>query len=196
MKNLFRKEPELTGRRITLRLMREGDADALAHAAADGALWTLPFTSIPPAGAMPGYVQAALDGFREGTALPFVTVLNHDQSIVGSTRFWKMDSYHRRLEIGHTWIARSWQKTFVNTEAKYLMLCYAFEELHCIRVQFVTDERNQNSQQAILRLGAQLEGKMRYERIMADGYRRNSMLYSIIDCEWPEVKRRLAARLS
>lgn len=193
MNNPFQVMPELIGHRITLRLMREDDANALIHAAADGDLWTLPFTSVPSVATAADYIQTALDGFREETVLPFVTILNRDQNIIGSTRFWKMDLSHRRLEIGHTWIARSWQKTFVNTEAKYLMLHYAFEKLHCIRVQFVTDERNKNSQQAILRLGAKFEGMMRNERIMPDGHKRNSMLYSIIDSEWPGVKRRLEA---
>ncbi|AIY41122.1 Amino-acid acetyltransferase [Collimonas arenae] len=115
--------------------------------------------------------------------------------VIGCTRFWKIDGNNRKAEIGHTWIAASWQRSFVNTEAKYLMLRYAFEELHCVRVQFQTDEINDKSRAAILRLGAKQEGIIRNERIMQDGRKRNSVRFSIIDDEWAAVKMNLEARL-
>ncbi|WP_341677049.1 GNAT family protein [Niveibacterium sp. SC-1] len=127
--------------------------------------------------------------------LPFVTELRETGEVVGSTRFWKIDRRHRKLEIGSTWIAQRWQRSFVNTEAKYLMLRYAFEDLACVRVQLTTDELNQKSRAAILRLGAKEEGVLRHERIMPDGRKRNSVRFSIIDEEWPEVRARLEARL-
>jgi N-acetyltransferase len=128
--------------------------------------------------------------------LPYVTVLKTTGQVIGCTRFWKVDRQHRKLEIGSTWIASRWQRTFVNTEAKYLMLRYAFESLDCVRVQFTTDEINQKSRQAILRLGAQQEGIVRHERIMPDGRKRNSVRFSIIDDEWPAVRRQLESKLA
>jgi len=127
--------------------------------------------------------------------LPFVTIIKATGQLVGSTRFWKVDRKNRKLEIGSTWLSTAWQKTFVNTEAKYLMLRYAFETLNCVRVQLTTDEINQKSRNAILRLGAKQEGIVRNERIMPDGRKRNSVRFSIIDDEWPEVKARLEERL-
>ena len=127
--------------------------------------------------------------------MAYVTVLRETGRVIGSTRFWKIDPIHRKLEIGSTWISASWQKSFVNTEAKYLMLCHAFEAMACVRVQFTTDEINAKSRAAILRLGAKQEGIVRHERIMPDGRKRNSVRFSIIDDEWPAVKQQLEARL-
>jgi RimJ/RimL family protein N-acetyltransferase len=127
--------------------------------------------------------------------LPFVTEIIESKQVIGSTRFWKINRQHRKLEIGSTWICASWQKTFVNTEAKFLMLRHAFEQLNCVRVQFTTDEINETSRAAILRLGAKQEGIVRHERIMPDGRKRNSARFSIIDDEWPDVRRRLEEML-
>ena len=115
--------------------------------------------------------------------------------VVGSTRFWKVDRVNRKLEIGHTWLAQSTQNSAINTEAKLLLLTYAFEVLDCVRVQFTTDELNEKSRAAILRLGAVQEGIVRHERIMPDGRKRNSVRFSIIDSEWPQVKANLQAKL-
>lgn len=115
--------------------------------------------------------------------------------VIGSTRFWKIDRDNRTLEIGSTWLASAWQRSFVNTEAKYLMLRHAFEAMGCVRVQFTTDETNLKSRAAILRLGAKEEGILRHERLMPNGRKRNSVRFSIIDDEWPAVKSALQARL-
>lgn len=115
--------------------------------------------------------------------------------MIGSTRYWKIDLHNRKLEIGHTWYAQSFQRTHVNTETKFLMLQYAFEKLNCIRVQFTTDEINHKSRAAILRIGAKQEGIVRNERIMPNGRIRNSVRYSIIDTEWPSVKALLESKL-
>ena len=185
----------LLGPRIRLRPLQASDAAALLAAASDGELWQLPFTVVPSATTVDSYIQAALDGRAASTVLPFVTEVRHGAQVVGSTRFWKIDPRNRKLEIGSTWIAKSWQKSFVNTEAKFLMLSYAFETLGCVRVQFTTDEINQTSRKAILRLGAKQEGIVRHERIMPDGRKRNSVRFSIIDDEWPEIRTRLEQRL-
>jgi N-acetyltransferase len=185
----------LAGTTIQLRPLLASDGPALVSAAADGELWNLPFTVVPSADTVDDYIRIALEGQAAGTVLPFVTELLANRLVIGTTRFWKIDRRNRKLEIGHTWIAASWQKTRVNTEAKLLMLEYAFEQLGCVRVQLTTDERNERSRKAILRLGAKQEGILRNERIMPDGWIRNSARFSIIDDEWPEVRRSLEERL-
>lgn len=185
----------LSGPRVLLRLLALDDRDALVDAASDGELWTSPVTMIPSAQTVDAYVRHALDGHAAGTVLPFVTVLRASGAVIGSTRFWKIDRVNRKLEIGSSWIAASWQRSFVNTEAKYLMLRHAFEEMRCVRVQLTTDELNERSRAAILRLGATQEGIVRNERIMPDGRKRNSVRFSIVDDEWPAIRRDLERRL-
>ncbi|WP_405121987.1 GNAT family N-acetyltransferase [Pseudomonas sp. M20] len=185
----------LQGQRILLRPLQYSDAAALLQAAADGEFWNLTVTVVPSASIVDSYLKKALDGRDAGTVLPFVIVLKDTGEVIGSTRFWKIDPLNRKLEIGSSWIAASWQKSFVNTEAKYLMLRHAFEVLDCVRVQFTTDETNQKSRNAILRLGAQQEGIVRHERIMPDGRKRNSVRFSIIDDEWPQVRLHLEQKL-
>ncbi|WP_454563804.1 GNAT family N-acetyltransferase [Pseudomonas sp. AIG] len=186
----------LQGQRIVLRPLQSSDAAALLHAAADGELWNLTVTVVPSPSTVDSYLKKALDGRDAGTVLPFVIVLKDTGEVIGSTRFWKIDPLNRKLEIGSSWIAASWQKSFVNTEAKYLMLRHAFEVLDCVRVQFTTDENNEKSRNAILRLGAQQEGIVRHERIMPDGRKRNSVRFSIIDDEWPQVRLHLEQKLA
>jgi len=186
----------LQGQRIILRPLQYTDADALLHAAADGELWNLTVTVVPSATTVDAYLKKALDGREAGTVMPFVIVLKETGEVIGSTRFWKIDPLNRKLEIGSSWISARFQKTFVNTEAKYLMLRHAFEVLDCVRVQFTTDENNQKSRNAILRLGAQQEGIVRHERIMPDGRKRNSVRFSIIDDEWPQVRLKLERKLA
>ena len=186
----------LQGPRILLRPLQYSDADALLRAAADGELWNLNVTVVPSASTIDSYLKKALDGRDAGTVMPFVIVLKDSGEVIGSTRFWKIDPLNRKLEIGSSWIAARWQKSFVNTEAKYLMLRHAFEVLDCVRVQFTTDENNQKSRNAILRLGAQQEGIVRHERIMPDGRKRNSVRFSIIDDEWPQVRQALEQKLA
>jgi RimJ/RimL family protein N-acetyltransferase len=186
----------LIGPRIRLRPLLASDGAALVQAASDGELWYLPFTVVPSADTVDEYIRVALSRQAAGTVLPFVTEIIESNQVIGSTRFWKINRQHRKLEIGSTWISASWQKTFVNTEAKFLMLRHAFEQLNCVRVQFTTDEINETSRAAILRLGAKQEGIVRHERIMPDGRKRNSVRFSIIDDEWPDVRRRLEEMLT
>ena len=185
----------LHGSRVILRPLQVADAQALAAAAADGELWNLKVTVVPDAQTVSSYIAVARGGQASGAARAFAITHADSGTIVGSTRFWKMDAANRRLEIGHTWISQSWQRSYVNTEAKYLMLRFAFEVLGCVRVQFTTDEMNTRSRAAILRLGAKEEGMIRHERIMPDGRPRNSVRYSIIDPEWPQVRQRLEEKL-
>ena len=186
----------LQGQGIILRPLQYADADALLRAAADGELWNLTVTVVPSPTTVDAYLKKALDGREAGTIMPFVIVLKETGEVIGSTRFWKIDPLNRKLEIGSSWISARFQKTFVNTEAKYLMLRHAFEVLDCVRVQFTTDENNQKSRNAILRLGAQQEGIVRHERIMPDGRKRNSVRFSIIDDEWPQVRLNLERKLA
>jgi RimJ/RimL family protein N-acetyltransferase len=186
----------LIGKKIQLRPLLASDGAALVQAAADGELWNLPFTVVPSVETVDVYINTALEGQAAGTVMPFVVETLDSKQVVDTTRFWKIDRKNRKLEIGHTWISASWQWTCVNTEAKFLMLCCAFEQLNCVRVQFTTDEINEKSRKAILRLGAKQEGIVRHERIMPDGRKRNSVRFSIIDDEWPDVRRFLERRLS
>jgi RimJ/RimL family protein N-acetyltransferase len=188
--------PDLTGTHIRLRLMREDDAAALVRAASDGELWNLVITVVPSDATVAAYMKPALDGFRTGTVIPYVIENIATGGPIGATRFWKLDRANRTVEIGHTWISASYQRTAVNTEMKLLMLTYAFETLNCVRVQFQTDELNAKSRAAIARLGATEEGILRNERIMPDGRVRNTVMFSILDSEWPDVKSRLVARLA
>jgi RimJ/RimL family protein N-acetyltransferase len=185
----------LIGPRITLRPLLASDGPALLQAAADGELWKLPYTIVPSAKTVDDYIRVALEGRADGTVIPFVTQITEPKQVIGSTRFWKIDWQNKNLEIGWTWLAASWQRTFVNTEAKFLMLCFAFERLNCVRVQFTTDEINETSCAAILRLGARQEGIHRQDFIMPDGRKRDSVVFSIIDEEWPEIRRGLEEKL-
>jgi RimJ/RimL family protein N-acetyltransferase len=187
--------PVLHGELVTLRLLDASDSNALVQAAQDGELWQLPFTVVPSAATVQAYITRALHGFHEGTVLPFAVTLTASGQVIGSTRFWKIDRENRKVEIGHTWYAKSWQRTGANTECKALMLEHAFDDLQCVRVQFTTDVLNERSREAILRLGAVLEGTIRNERIMPNGRKRTSLRFSIIDDEWPDVRTRLMARL-
>ncbi|MBJ8506834.1 GNAT family N-acetyltransferase [Acinetobacter seifertii] len=186
----------LSSHRIRLRLLTIEDSRDLVTAASDGELWNLPFTVVPSAETVDDYIQHALEGYQAGTVLPFVVEDIATGKIIGSTRFWKIDRKNLKLEIGSTWYSKSCQRTYANTEAKYLMLQYAFEELNCVRVQFTTDVLNEKSQNAILRIGAQKEGVVRNERIMPNGRKRNSVRFSIIDEEWPSIKDNLIKKLN
>jgi N-acetyltransferase len=189
-------QPTLIGKHIELRPLQQEHASSLVEAAADGQLWNLKVTVVPDSETVHHYIAIALQGRLAGTVMPFVIVRRDTGRIVGSTRFWKIDRANRKLEIGHTWLSASVQRSGINTEAKYLLLSYAFEVMHSVRVQFTTDELNDKSRAAILRIGAKQEGIIRHERIMPDGRKRNSVRFSIIDSEWPNVKAMLEQMLA
>jgi RimJ/RimL family protein N-acetyltransferase len=139
--------------------------------------------------------RSELEEQSRGVSLPFATFELKSNQIVGTTRYMNMDLANRKVEIGSTWIAPPWQKTVVNTEAKYLMLCHAFETWKCLRVELKTDALNQRSRNAILRLGAREEGTLRKHMVTWNGRQRDSVYFSILDTEWPELKTRLEAKL-
>jgi RimJ/RimL family protein N-acetyltransferase len=141
-------------------------------------------------------VEKAFAEQERGESLVFATVERAFGRVIGSTRFMNMDLTNRRVEIGSTWIAPAWQRTAVNTEAKYLMLRHAFETWQCIRVELKTDALNQKSRDAILRLGAKEEGTLRKHLITWTGRVRDSVYFSILDTEWPAVKARLESQLA
>ncbi len=182
--------------RLTLRPLSLEDVPALGRAASDGALWEKTTTTVPQVDAFEGYVRKALGLQAAGLALPFTTVVNDGNQVVGSTRYMNIDAANHRVEIGTTWIAKSWQRTFVNTHAKFLMLRHAFEVLGCLAVEIRTHSRNDQSRAAIERLGAKLDGILRRHMIMPDGHIRDTAVYSILQEEWPEVRARLEQRLA
>ena len=169
---------------------------ALEAAAADGELWTLWFTSVPAPGQMAAYVDKALAGQREGRMLPFAIREKGTGELVGTTRFYDIVDDPRRMAIGYTWYARRWQKSHVNTACKRVLLAHAFERLGCVAVELHTDARNLDSQRAIERLGAQREGVLRAHKRRPDGSLRDTVCYSILEREWPDVDRWLRLRLA
>lgn len=185
----------LRGRVATLEPLAQDHATALAQAAADGELWRLWYTHIAPPDRMHEYVATALDMRERLDALPFVVRDNATGDIVGSTRYFNVDAANRRLEIGHTWYARRVQRTPVNTECKLLLLTHAFETLRCIAVEFRTHWFNHASRAAISRLGAKQDGVLRNHQLMADEAKRDTVVFSIIDNEWPAVRAHLLHQL-
>ncbi len=181
----------LKGRHATLEpLAREHEA-AVRSAAADGELWRLWYTSVPAPEKTVAWLDAALDMRERLGAMPFIVRANATGDIVGSTRYFNVEAAHRRLEIGHTWCAKRAQRTPVNTECKLMLLTHAFEALQCIAVEFRTHFFNFASRAAIERLGARQDGILRNHQLMPDGTRRDTVVFSILDSEWPTVKRNL-----
>lgn len=170
-------------------------ADVLAEIGCVPELWEFTMTRIANRGDAQAYVTAALRTAAEGTALPFVTVLQADQRIIGSTRFGNYDRDALRVEIGWTWVAPPWQRSGANVEAKLLMMAYAFEQLGCNRVEFKTDVLNQKSRRALLGIGAREEGILREHCLVWSGRVRDTVYYSVLAGEWPAVREKLEQRL-
>ncbi|MGC3982012.1 MAG: GNAT family protein [Steroidobacteraceae bacterium] len=184
----------LTGTRVKLEPLSSAHLPSLASAIADGALWELPVTTVPHPAELPQFFEAAEAAFVAQRELAFATVDLHTGAIAGSTRFRCIDIAHRRVEIGFTFIAQSWQRTYVNTEAKYLMLRHAFEHWRVNRVELLTDVLNSKSRNAIARIGAREEGVLRSHMVMRNGRIRDSVIFSITATEWPAVKTLLQDR--
>jgi RimJ/RimL family protein N-acetyltransferase len=186
----------LEGRHVRLEPMALHHLDALCEIGLDEDIWRwIPF-QIRTRDDMLGYIKTALKLQADGTALPFATVDRGTDRVAGSTRYMNIDKPNRHVEIGSTWIGRPWQRTAVNTEAKYLMLRHAFEQLGCHRVELKTDVLNERSRNAILRIGAKHEGVFRKHVVCDSGRVRDSAWFSIIDPEWPEVKAALELKLA
>ncbi len=189
------KPVKLDGKYVTLEPMSLEHVDELASVGLDPSLWEFTVDRISTREGMQAFVERALSDKLSGSALPFVTKISDSDKIVGSTRFGNIDAANRKVEIGWTWVAAGSQRSFVNTEAKLLMLTHAFEVWQCIRVEFKTDATNLRSRAAILRLGAKEEGILRNHMITDSGRFRDSVYFSILDTEWPDVKRRLTEKL-
>lgn len=185
----------LEGQHVRLEPLSPAHEESLIAAAGDGELWNSTVTIVPSRATIAGYIASTLNAQAQGRELPFVIIRKSSGKIVGSTRFFHIERDHRRVEIGYTWLSASAQRTAVNTEAKLLLLTHAFDHWRCIRVEFVTDFLNQQSRTAILRLGAKQEGVLRNHMVMPSGRYRDSVCFSIIEAEWPEVKARLEAKL-
>ena len=184
----------LRGRHATLEPLAASHTEALATAAADGELWTLWYTGVAAPAKMGEYVATALDMRERLDAMPFV-VRDPGGTIVGCTRFFNLDAANRRVEIGHTWYAKRVQRTPLNTECKLMLLTHAFEQLRCIAVEFRTHWFNHPSRTAIARLGAKQDGVLRNHQVDRDGVKRDTVVFSILDSEWPPVKRHLGFQL-
>ncbi len=170
--------------------------DGLAAAAADGRLWELWFTSVPAPAQTREYIATALAGQGTGSMLPWAVRELNGGSIVGSTRYHDILVAVDRVEIGWTWYARSWQRSHVNTICKLLLLAHAFDSLGCKVVGLRTDNFNFASQRAIEALGARKDGVIRHHHARPDGSVRDSVIYSILAEEWPDVRRHLEGRLT
>ena len=192
--NDWTRPPVLAGDHVRLEPLRPDHADGLRAATADGELWRCWYTSVPAPDAVEGYIEAALAQQARGQALAFA-VLDAAGDIVGSTRFYDLDPAVPRLQIGYTWYARRVQRTGLNTQAKLLLLGHAFEALGCVCVGFQTSWFNHASRTAITRLGAKQDGVLRSHLRHADGSLRDTVAFSILDSEWPAVKRHLRERL-
>jgi RimJ/RimL family protein N-acetyltransferase len=186
----------LTGATVRLEPLSLAHVDALTEVALDEELWRWSTARLESRDDVEAYVRTALEEALRGEALPFATVHLPEGRVVGSTRFAAWAHHHRRVEIGWTWIARPFQRTRVNTEAKLLMLQHAFGALGCARVELKTDALNARSRAAITRLGATEEGTLRRHMTCGDGRVRDTVYYSITADEWPAVERRLSERLA
>ncbi|KAF1007701.1 MAG: hypothetical protein GAK28_01658 [Luteibacter sp.] len=169
---------------------------ALEAAAADGELWRLWFTSVPAPGGMTAYVESALRGQEEGRMSPWAVREKTSGQIVGTTRYYDIVPDPNRLAIGYTWYARRWQRGHLNTACKHLLLSNAFQGVGAVAVEFHTDGFNLDSQRAIERLGAKRDGVLRTHKRRPDGSLRDTVCYSILATEWPDVDRWLQLRLN
>lgn len=187
---------QLEGHGVRLEPLSTGHQDGLVAAAGDGRLWELWFTSVPAPEQAASYIADALEGQRAGHMLPWAVRDLTTGILAGSTRFHDIAAGIDRVEIGYTWYGRRWQRSHVNTASKLLPLTHAFEELGCRVVGFRTDNFNFASQRAIEALGARKDGVIRHHFARRDGSVRDSVMYSILAEEWPDVKKHLAGRLA
>jgi len=189
----WRTPVTLTGKHVRLEPMGEVHVHGLTKAGAgEGSIWEhMLYGDVDTEADMLAWVR----DIHSRSDLPFAVVHLESGKVAGATRYLNITPEHRGLEIGGTWYGLEFQRTAVNTECKYLLLQYAFEKLGCIRVQFKTDMRNERSQRAIERIGAKKEGVLRNHMILPDGRYRDSIYFSIVDTEWPAVKKQLEIKL-
>ena len=186
----------LEGQSVRLEPLLESHLAQLCEIGLDPDLWQWIPYRVLAAEDMRGYIRDALQAESQGLALPFATIERTTGKVVGSTRYMNIDTANRRVEIGSTWIGKPWQRSAVNTEAKYLMLRHAFEALGCVRVELKTDALNQQSRNAILRIGARQEGILRRHTMTWSGRVRDTVYFSVLDSEWPDVKATLEQKMA
>lgn len=186
----------LEGHGVRLEPLTPAHEEALTAAATDGRLWELWYTSVPTPEEARAYIATALDGQRAGHMLPWAVRELESNTVVGSTRYHDIVPAIDRVEIGYTWYAARWQRTHVNTACKLLLLAHAFDTLECRVVGLRTDNFNFASQRAIAALGAKQDGILRHHQARRDGTVRDSVMFSILAAEWPDVKRHLETRLA
>ncbi len=190
------KDTHLVGTAVELLPLLAEHKGALLEAASDGELWKLWYTSVPSAESIDQYIESALLDRQKKGDHPFVVKHRATNKIIGATRYCHVDNNNQRLEIGYTWYSKSFQRSRVNTECKMLLLSHAFEQLQAIAVEFRTHFMNQASRRAILRLGAKQDGILRNHSRLADGSFRDTVVFSIIQSEWPVVKNHLDGLLN
>jgi RimJ/RimL family protein N-acetyltransferase len=186
----------LNGQRARLAPLSQDHLTDLQAAASDGHLWELFFTSVPSPENLTTWFKVAIEQQAKGLALPFTVFDQIQNKVIGATRYCNIDCANKRLEIGYTWYAQSYQRSAINTECKLLLLTHAFEMLDCNAVEFRTDWFNQRSQKAIERLGAKRDGVLRSHMILPDGRVRDTVVYSILKHEWEGVKANLEFKLN
>jgi RimJ/RimL family protein N-acetyltransferase len=196
MKTRWIEPITLTGTKVVLEPLSLEHTDGMSSAVKDGELWKLWFTHIPSPDMVDEYIKKALDLRENAGWMPFVVREKVSNKIIGATRYCNVDEVNQRLEIGYTWYSKSYQRTGVNTECKYLLLSHAFEKLDAIAVEFRTHWHNHKSRAAIARLGAKQDGILRNHHKSADGVYRDTVVFSIINQEWPAVKKSLGVKLN
>lgn len=193
MSNPWRTTPTLEGKHVRLEPLTLDHAEGLFAATRDPEIWTWLLMPQPQTVEdMRNTIGAHLLG---NSFLPFAQIDARTQEVAGTTSYYEIDPVHRSLTIGYTWVGTAWQRTSLNTEAKLLLLAYAFDTLGALRVAWQTDVRNERSHRAIERLGARREAILRQHRIRPDSTYRDTVIYSVIDSEWPDIAARLRARL-
>jgi len=192
---VFTDAISLHGREVSLVPLSHAHHADLIEALKDGELWTLWYTSIPAPDQLDAEISRRLGLHQQGVMVPFSVIEKTTNKAVGVTTYMNIDAANRRLEIGATWYRKRVQRTAVNTECKFLLLGYAFEQLKCIAVEFRTHFFNRQSRAGIERLGAKLDGILRQHQLARNGTLRDTCVYSIIDSEWPTVKAHLSFQL-
>jgi RimJ/RimL family protein N-acetyltransferase len=195
MKKRWIEPVTLSGSKVILEPLSLEHLEGIRSAVKDGELWNLWFTSVPSPATAEAYIKTALDMRENAGAMPFIVREQETNKIIGCTRYFNVDEVNQRLEIGHTWYSESYQRTAVNTESKYLLLSHAFEKLSAIAVEFRTHWHNHKSRSAIVRLGAKQDGILRNHTKSTDGVYRDTVVFSIINLEWPAVKQSLLFKL-
>ncbi len=179
----------LAGETVQLEPLRQDHAQGLYNRGRSAGDWSyMPRACFIDMADTRQWIDEAIDTPGQ---LPFAVIEKGKDKVIGSTRYLNIRPEHRSLEIGWTWLGEQWQRTAVNTEVKWLLLCHAFERLGCVRVEFKTDARNARSQRALERIGATREGVLRKHMIVQGGFARDSVYFSVIDSDWPEVRKRL-----